>query len=543
MNIVPREYGECKGRERFGADIVARLNEALERDWVLSAKGDINMQHTTSELLRIGNRGASDAVANVVFVHGLGGHNRFTWQCDERDDATFWPQWLYDDLNVPMEGSSRPVGIWSLGYPAEVFQALFFSKAREDSVPQRARNLIDTLVSHHLADRPIIFVAHSLGGILVKQMLRSSRDAGNARASDFPKVALSTRLVIFLATPHTGSSMARLAEAVPAVSTMVISGLLSTVDWLPLCGIPRMLARRAVQRGRFTKALEKGDPYLEDLAAWYRHCAADLGIQTRAYYENTRQKGITVVVEKDSGNPGVSGVDAIALDADHSSICKPKTRNEHYQRIFEPIHRATNQCPVFRETHLAALDVGKRFERLTELVPADRMAATKRVVQPIEVRLGRNSPVDYESSVSGTSEFVVADWQAAEAGTSPYDLDRIILNVWREYRGGIPAADPTQAVRHEAELLNATGLENRKELSLPPLYYSVRALKTQTQKGNVQIGSRGVSDLKAAIALVEKLASRFGMDDNRSTRDALSGLLSAAQPALAAGKAAAAPGP
>jgi hypothetical protein len=429
------------------------------------------MPHTTSELIPIGktHRG-SDVIANVVFVHGLGGHNRTTWQYNEKDEATFWPQWLYEDLNASNGGTSLPVGVWSLGYPAEVFRVLFFSKGRDDSVPQRARDLIDTLVSHSLAERPIVFIAYSLGGVLVKQMLRSSRDAGNPRRGDFPKLALSTRLVLFLATPHTGSSMARLAESVPAVASMVISGLLSTVEWLPLGWVARALARWLVQRGPFTKALERGDPYLEDLTAWYRHNAQEIGVETRAYYENAREKSIAIVVDKDSANPGVSGVEAIPLDANHSSICKPETRNEHYQRLFSPIQHAIRSCPIFRETHLAVLDVGERFERLAQLASADRMTATKKVVQPIEVRLGRSSPVDYESSVSGKGDFVVEEWQAREAATSPYDLDRIILNVWHEYRGGIPPSDLAGAVRREGERLRATGLDNRQELTLIPLY-------------------------------------------------------------------------
>jgi hypothetical protein len=485
------------------------------------------MQHTTTELLAVGGSGTTDVIANVVFVHGLGGHNRGTWQCDKEDKSTFWPQWLYDDLNTRSQSGFRPVGVWSLGYPAEVFRLLFFSKNREDSVPQRARNLVDTLISHGLTNLPIIFVVHSLGGVLVKQMLRSSRDAGDPRGSDFPKLAISTRLVIFLATPHTGSSMARLAEAVPAASAMLSSGLLSTVEWLPLGGFVRMLARRAIQRGTFTKALESGDPYLEDLGTWYRHNALQIGINSRAYYENTGMKGIAVVVDKESANPGVSGVEAIALDADHGSICKPTSRNEHYKVVAHPIREAISECPVFKETHLAHLDVGERFKGLAELMSAERMRAVKKVVQPIESRLGRTTPVDYESSAGGVGSFSVADWQAAAAAISAYDLDRIILSVWHEYRGGYVASDPTQGVRHEVELLRQTGLENRKGLSLPPLYYAARALKTQKERGHVQMSDRAVTDVKAALALVETLAGRFGMDDHRSTRNVLRALIDA----------------
>ncbi len=485
------------------------------------------MQHTTTELLPVGDSDTRNVIANVVFIHGLGGHNRGTWQCDRNDPTTFWPQWLYDDLNAESDSESRPVGVWSLGYPAELFRTMFYSRNHDDSVPQRARNLIDTLVSHGLADRPIVFVVHSLGGILVKQLLRSSKDAGEPTKSDFPKLALSTRLVVFLATPHTGTSMAKLAEAVPAVSAMLTSGLLSTVEWLPLNGFIRMLARRAIQRGRFTSALESGDPYLEDLGTWYRHNALQIGIESRAYYENTKTRGIAVVVDKASANPGVSGVEAIALDADHVSICKPIGRDENYKRITEPIRQIVSKCPVFKETHMAVVDVGERFRSLAELVSEDRMRAVKKVVQPIERRLGRSKPIVYESSVC-SGDFRVADWQSAAAAESAYDLDRIILSVWHEYQGGHSAADPTQSIRHEVENLTKTGLKNRKDLSLLPLYYAARAIRRQSEMGNVQLSGRAIADVKAALAMVEDLAGRFGMDDDESTRNVLHDLINAA---------------
>jgi hypothetical protein len=149
------------------------------------------------------------------------------------------------------------------------------------------------------------------------------------------------------------------------------------------------------------------------------------------------------------------------------------------------------------------------------------------VVQPIEVRLGRNpivDPVLYESSVGGKGAFVVAGWQEAIAATSRYDLDRIILNVWHEYRGGTPAADPAGAVRLEAERLR-TGLTNNEKLTLIPLYYAARALLTQKGKGNVQLGATDKAHVQTALSIGETLASKFGMDEDRSTRNALDGLL------------------
>ena len=166
------------------------------------------MWNRPAELLNIGES-HQDAIANVVFVHGLGGGPEETWQGNSKDPQTLWPRWLYDDLNGDSPDARPPVNVWSLGYPAETFRMLFFSKNRNDSMPQRARNLTDILINAEIADRPVLFVTHSLGGIMVKQMLRSSVDAKQTSTS--AKLATSTRLVLFLATPHTGSSMANLA--------------------------------------------------------------------------------------------------------------------------------------------------------------------------------------------------------------------------------------------------------------------------------------------------------------------------------------------
>ena len=156
------------------------------------------------------------------------------------------------------------------------------------------------------------------------------------------------------------------------------------------------------------------------------------------------------------------------------------------------------------------------------------MNATKKVVQPIEERLGRKEPVDYPSSVSDKGDFVVEDWQRREAATSIYDLDRIILNVWHQYRGGIPPSDPAGAVRREAERLRATGLDNHKELTLIPLCYAARAVKIQKNENGLQLGDDAVTHVKTALNLVENLATKFGMDDDRATRIALADLLPSA---------------
>jgi hypothetical protein len=61
-----------------------------------------------SELYPIGkSQETKDAIANLVFVHGLGDDYKDTWQSDKKDPKTLWPEWLFDDLNENVSKGSR----------------------------------------------------------------------------------------------------------------------------------------------------------------------------------------------------------------------------------------------------------------------------------------------------------------------------------------------------------------------------------------------------------------------------------------------------
>ena len=48
---------------------------------------------------------ARSSIADVIFVHGLGGDGQTTWQVDG-DASTFWPLWIFEDVTH--------VKVWSL---------------------------------------------------------------------------------------------------------------------------------------------------------------------------------------------------------------------------------------------------------------------------------------------------------------------------------------------------------------------------------------------------------------------------------------------
>jgi hypothetical protein len=168
------------------------------------------------------------------------------------------------------------------------------------SLPRRAENALDRLVGAGIGQRPVCFITHSLGGLLVKSILRRSADS--QFAPDRLQVVEQCRGVLFLATPHHGSRLADLAGAIKVYLPSV-----STLD------------------------LKDNDDHLMDLYEWYRGYAPSHHILTRSYYENNETKGVVIVVPRSSADPGVAGETAIGntpLDRDHLEISKPRNRHD-----------------------------------------------------------------------------------------------------------------------------------------------------------------------------------------------------------------------
>ncbi|MCB1035608.1 MAG: hypothetical protein KDD47_17430 [Acidobacteria bacterium] len=230
-------------------------------------------------LLEIHGCGEKERKMDVVFVHGLGGDREGTWHPAGRPQDLF-PRWIGED--------HPEVGVWSLGYGARTSDWFGASMPLAD----RAVNALEHLRAHGLVRRPLVFVTHSLGGIVVKRMLRHARDMN---AGDLEEV----RGVAFLATPHGGSSLATFARLLP----------------------------RIFRPSSLVYELVAAHPELRDLSSWYRNNHQRLGIRTKVLFE-TQKTWWLKVVREDAADPGVAGVDVVPIPADHFSICKPCSRDE-----------------------------------------------------------------------------------------------------------------------------------------------------------------------------------------------------------------------
>ena len=119
-------------------------------------------------------------------------------------EAVFWPETLLPSI-IP---SAR---IFTWGYDADVNGWL--SSASQNNIHQHASNLLvdlsDLRFHANNCSVPLIFVVHSLGGIIVKDAL--SQSAAN-EGTRWKYIAPATFGIIFLGTPHRGSKSASLGK-------------------------------------------------------------------------------------------------------------------------------------------------------------------------------------------------------------------------------------------------------------------------------------------------------------------------------------------
>ncbi|KAF2110291.1 Alpha/Beta hydrolase protein [Lophiotrema nucula] len=259
---------------------------------------------------------------DVVLIHGLGGGRKKTWT-KTLDDGTkiFWPkEFLCDDLE------NARVITW--GYEADVAHLKPTDAVSLETIVGHAQKLCTELANvretsgHH---PPIVFVVHSMGGIVCKKaLLHSNENDAHDKASP---IAKSARGVLFLGTPHSGSRQADLGA-----SLSKIVGLFYPVNADLLVELKKEDKRLGEIEGRWLAFLEKRDSDGDK-------------VHVRCFRESKKMFGMAdlIVPEHSATPPNYQG--SISFDADHTNMVKFGDRNDRdYKILLQELKRTIDDA-------------------------------------------------------------------------------------------------------------------------------------------------------------------------------------------------------
>lgn len=280
-------------------------------------------------------------LADVIFVHGLNGSPINTWMTNNiienvkntenvkgSELQTSWLYWL---------GKDTKVQVWSLGYPANA------SKWDGFTMPlnQRADNIINLLINNPKlnnpnleSNKPIIFVAHSMGGLVVKNIFKRIEGSYYTPKEKGEHLLKRIKGIVFLSTPHRGSDLANFVE--------YLTFLLPTES---------------------VKQLKKDNDDLLALNDWFHNNFYNLDLTAKVFYEtqgtSIKKSGLfsrlfnKLVVTRDSANLNIQEVEVVGLDANHNSICwvnnpqKSRDNSQLYNNVVSFINEVIKDKSFF----------------------------------------------------------------------------------------------------------------------------------------------------------------------------------------------------
>ena len=352
----------------------------------------------------------SEQKADVIFIHGLGGDAFSTWK-DPEEKQLSW---------INLIATKNPnVCVWSLEYAAAPHR--WFSRNPDGghsmAIERRAREVLLCMQDNNLGKNPILFVCHSLGGLVVKALLRISDDPSNNISDSQRLIATNTRAVFFLATPHTGSDWADIFSKVFGANDII-------------------------------KELKTDNKFLYKLYEWYRLKSdkKELNIETVSFCEDRgieipglvgffkrifSRDSAFIIVNKESANPGVGSV--TPLDENHISITKARGDKSHQYKMVERLLKNILSLPNKEDTELKTI--------LEKLISGFRKAKLKLIDSRCNV-------TDMEALVSMDVEALIQDWlnlkrHEKEANT--------ILNDYRNFAQRFAEEQMTAGFRNDAK--------------------------------------------------------------------------------------------
>ncbi|KAI1201427.1 Alpha/Beta hydrolase protein [Nemania serpens] len=245
---------------------------------------------------------------DIIAVHGLNGHYRNTWTYKPGSPAE--TMWLADLLPDQLPGSR----VMSFEYDASV------ESMAVGTIRDIARTMFELLKDkRENLDIPIVFIGHSLGGIVIKQALVLAEQSER----DFPGMTKHTKGIVFFGTPHRGADAAQWALLVTKIAGAVVPG----------------------KRSRHLKLLTRNSEGLYAISEDFQHLASRYAIVS--FYEEHAYNRLwgKVIVDKDSAVMSLQHEDFMMLSGTHTSMCRFSRDDDQFDAVRRRIERASKGAP------------------------------------------------------------------------------------------------------------------------------------------------------------------------------------------------------
>lgn len=271
----------------------------------------------------------------VVFVHGLDGDPISTWKSNET--GFIWPENLERDV--------KNIDAFSFGYPTSL------CRGRDKlNIPELAQRLFFEVQDKIKIGnyKSVSFIAHSLGGLIVRELILTYDDGHSLR--------LPVAFVILLGTPNNGSSLARIGKR--------------------FCDNPQI-----------THILPGNDDYLANMDNRWRKRFVKEGKQDFkliAFYEKLPTYGELLV---DRYSAGSFAIDIIPIPKNHRDIAKPEDgADEPYKSIrrffTEPFIVSNQERDQQINAILKKVDIDiPELNAAQELISAGKFTAAQEIVE------------------------------------------------------------------------------------------------------------------------------------------------------------------
>lgn len=274
-----------------------------------------------TELVREHDAGVKNGVA-VVFVHGWEDDRQGSWTYPAAGKRPSWPQWLGQDAHCDT---------WTLDYDA----SLSAWRDVAGAVHINGLSLMDKLATDTgLAERPLILLAHGVGGLLVKKAIVHALTKAAPRHR---RMVGRIAAIGLIATPQSGVQLNTIAQALAMARHIAPSGKDFFADDAQVQELQREFAQLAEQLSGKVHVYTESKPVVTGrkwLGLW----------KTRA-----------VAVPYDAQNPHIAGATITTLaDDDHFTICQPRDKTVALHRSIAALIDACKAWPIVVEESVAS---------------------------------------------------------------------------------------------------------------------------------------------------------------------------------------------